>query len=94
MFRPMHNRVVIRRSDADTVSAGGVILSVAHLEKSQEGEVVAAGPGAFQNGTLVTMTVAAGDKVLFGRYAGTEVTLDGEKLVILKEDDILGIIGE
>lgn len=92
MFRPMHNRVVIRRNDADTVSSGGVILSVAHLEKPKEGEVVAVGPGAFQNGTLVAMTVVVGDKVLFSKYAGTEVTLDGEKLVVMKEDDILGIL--
>jgi chaperonin GroES len=91
-FRPLHDRVVVRRVDADTVSPGGILLSQAHLEKPQEGEIVAVGQGLNVNGTVVPLTVAAGDHVLFGKWSGTEITLDGEKLLIMKEEDILGIL--
>ena len=92
-FRPLHDRVVIRRLDAEEKSAGGIIIPDTAQEKPMEGEVVAAGPGARnEQGDLVALEVKAGDRILFGKWSGTEVKLDGEELLIMKESDIMGII--
>ncbi len=92
-FRPLHDRVVVRRIDADEKTAGGIIIPDTAKEKPQEGEVVAVGPGAHDDkGSLVTLTVKPGDRVLFGKWSGTEVRIDGEDLLIMKESDILGVI--
>ncbi|MBP0573052.1 co-chaperone GroES [Mycobacterium tuberculosis] len=93
-FRPLHDRVVVKRIEAETKTAGGIIIPDTAKEKPQEGEVVAVGPGARdENGKLVALEVKAGDKILFGKWSGTEVKIDGEDLLIMKESDILGIIG-
>ena len=93
-FRPLHDRVVVKRADAETKSAGGIIIPDTAKEKPQEGEVVAVGPGARDDaGKLVAPDVKVGDKVLFGKWSGTEVKLDGQDLLIMKESDIMGIIG-
>ena len=92
-FRPLHDRVVVRRLNAEEKTAGGIIIPDTAKEKPQEGEVVAAGPGAYNDaGTLVKLEVKAGDRVLFGKWSGTEVKIDGEDLLIMKESDILGIV--
>ena len=92
-FRPLHDRVVIRRVTAETKSAGGIIIPDTVQEKPMEGEVVAVGPGARNEaGQLVPLDVKAGDKILFGKWSGTEVKLNGEELLIMKESDIMGII--
>src|SRR5690242_14574119 len=92
-FRPLHDRVVVRRIDADEKTAGGIIIPDTAKEKPQEGEVVAAGPGARnEKGELVPLELKAGDRVLFGKWSGTEVKIDGEDLLIMKESDILGVI--
>ena len=92
-FRPLHDRVVVRRITAEEKTAGGIIIPDTAKEKPQEGEVVAAGPGARNEaGQLVALDVKAGDRVLFGKWSGTEVKLDGEELLIMKESDIMGII--
>ena len=92
-FRPLHDRVVVRRIDAEQKTAGGIIIPDTAKEKPQEGEVVAVGPGARDdNGTLVELSVKAGDRILFGKWSGTEVKIDGEDLLIMKESDILGVI--
>jgi chaperonin GroES len=92
-FRPLHDRVVVRRLNAEEKTAGGIIIPDTAKEKPQEGEVVAAGPGARnETGTLVALEVKAGDRVLFGKWSGTEVKIDGEDLLIMKESDILGIV--
>jgi len=92
-FRPLHDRVVVRRLNAEEKTAGGIIIPDTAKEKPQEGEVVAAGPGARnETGALVALEVKAGDRVLFGKWSGTEVKIDGEELLIMKESDILGII--
>src|SRR4051794_9127783 len=92
-FRPLHDRVVIRRITADEKSKGGIIIPDTVKEKPMEGEVIAAGPGARnEQGVLVALDVKAGDRVLFGKWSGTEVKLDGEDLIIMKESDIMGII--
>ena len=92
-FRPLHDRVVIRRIDADEKTAGGIIIPDTAKEKPQEGEVVSAGPGARnEKGELVALELKAGDRVLFGKWSGTEVKIDGEDLLIMKESDILGIV--
>jgi chaperonin GroES len=92
-FRPLHDRVVIRRIESDTKSAGGIIIPDTAKEKPQEGEVVAVGPGARDdNGKVVALDVKAGDRVLFGKWSGTEVKISGEDLIIMKESDILGIL--
>jgi chaperonin GroES len=92
-FRPLHDRVVVRRLNAEEKTAGGIIIPDTAKEKPQEGEVVAAGPGAYNDaGTLVALEVKAGDRVLFGKWSGTEVKIDGEELLIMKESDILGIV--
>src|SRR6187401_3232975 len=92
-FRPLHDRVVVRRIDADEKTAGGIIIPDTAKEKPMEGEVVAIGPGARDEaGKLVPLDVKAGDRILFGKWSGTEVKLDGEELLIMKESDIMGII--
>jgi chaperonin GroES len=92
-FRPLHDRVVVKRIDAEEKTAGGIIIPDTAKEKPQEGEVVAVGPGARdEQGKLITPDVKVGDRVLFGKWSGTEVKLDGEDLLIMKESDIMGII--
>jgi chaperonin GroES len=92
-FRPLHDRVVVRRIDADEKTAGGIIIPDTAKEKPQEGEVVAVGPGGRnEKGELVPLELKAGDHVLFGKWSGTEVKIDGEDLLIMKESDILGVI--
>ena len=92
-FRPLHDRVVIRRAEGDLKSRGGIIIPDTAKEKPQEGEVVAAGPGSRdENGKLVPLDVKAGDFILFGKWSGTEVKIDGEDLLIVKETDIMGIV--
>jgi chaperonin GroES len=92
-FRPLHDRVVVRRITAEEKTAGGIIIPDTAKEKPQEGEIVAAGPGAHNDaGHLVALEVKAGDRVLFGKWSGTEVKIDGEELLIMKESDILGIV--
>ena len=92
-FRPLHDRVVVRRLTAEEKTAGGIIIPDTAQEKPMEGEVIAVGPGARnEQGQLVAMDVTAGDKILFGKWSGTEVKLGGEDLLIMKESDIMGII--
>jgi chaperonin GroES len=92
-FRPLHDRVVIRRLNAEEKSAGGIIIPDTAQEKPMEGEVVAVGPGARnEQGHVVALEVKAGDRILFGKWSGTDVRLDGEELLIMKESDIMGII--
>ena len=92
-FRPLHDRVVVRRVTPLEKSAGGIIIPDTVKEKPMEGEVVAAGPGARnEQGGIVALDVKAGDRVLFGKWSGTEVKLDGEELLIMKEGDLLGVI--
>ena len=92
-FRPLHDRVVVRRLDAEEKTAGGIIIPDTAKEKPMEGEIVAAGPGARnEQGQIVALEVKAGDRVLFGKWSGTEVKIDGQDLLIMKESDILGII--
>ena len=92
-FRPLHDRVVIRRVTAETKSAGGIIIPDTVQEKPMEGEVVAVGPGARnEQGAIVPLAVQAGDRVLFGKWSGTEVKLDGQELLIMKESDIMGVL--
>ena len=92
-FRPLHDRVVVKRIDAEEKSAGGIIIPDTAKEKPQEGEVVAVGPGARdETGKIVALDVKVGDRVLFGKWSGTEVKVDGEDLLIMKESDIMGII--
>ena len=92
-FRPLHDRVVVRRVDEDTKTAGGIIIPDTAKEKPQQGEVIAVGPGARDEaGKVVPLDVKPGDRVLFGKWSGTEVKIDGEDLLIMKESDILGVI--
>jgi chaperonin GroES len=92
-FRPLHDRVVVRRLKQDEKTAGGIIIPDTAQEKPMEGEIIAAGPGARnEDGKLVPLDVKVGDRVLFGKWSGTEVKLDGEELMIMKESDIMGII--
>ncbi len=92
-FRPLHDRVVVRRIDEDERTRGGIIIPDTAKEKPQQGEVVAAGPGApDEKGQVQPLDVRAGDRVLFGKWSGTEVTIDGEDLLIMKESDILGVL--
>ena len=92
-FRPLHDRVVVRRIESDTKSAGGIIIPDTAKEKPQEGEVVAVGPGARdETGKVNALDVKAGDRVLFGKWSGTEVKLNGEELLIMKESDIMGVV--
>jgi chaperonin GroES len=92
-FRPLHDRVVIRRLNADEKTAGGIIIPDTAQEKPMEGEIVAVGPGARNDeGQIVALAVKARDRILFGKWSGTEVKLDGEELLIMKESDIMGVI--
>jgi chaperonin GroES len=92
-FRPLHDRVVIRRLDAEEKTSGGIIIPDTAQEKPMEGEVIAAGPGGRnEQGQIVALQVKAGDRILFGKWSGTEVKLDGEELLIMKESDIMGIV--
>jgi chaperonin GroES len=92
-FRPLHDRVVVRRIDAEEKTKGGIIIPDTAQEKPQEGEIVAVGPGARdESGKVAALDVKAGDRVLFGKWSGTEVRIDGEDLLIMKESDIMGVI--
>ena len=92
-FRPLHDRIVVKRITAEEKTAGGIIIPDTAKEKPMEGEVVAVGPGARnEQGAIVALDVKAGDRVLFGKWSGTEVKLDGEELLIMKESDIMGIV--
>ncbi|MCB9946605.1 MAG: co-chaperone GroES [Rhodospirillaceae bacterium] len=92
-FRPLHDRVLVRRIEQDERTKGGIIIPDTAKEKPQEGEIVAAGPGARnEQGELVALDVKVGDRVLFGKWSGTEVKIDGEDLLIMKESDLLGVI--
>ena len=92
-FRPLHDRVVVRRLAAEEKTSGGIIIPDTAQEKPMEGEVVAAGPGVRnEQGQLVALEVKSGDRILFGKWSGTEVKLDGEELLIMKESDIMGIV--
>ena len=92
-FRPLHDRVVVKRIDAEEKTAGGIIIPDSAKEKPSQGEIIAVGPGALDdNGKRVVPEVKAGDFVLFGKWSGTEVKLDGEELLIMKESDIMGIV--
>jgi len=93
-FRPLHDRVVVRRLEGDQKTAGGIIIPDTAKEKPQEGEVVAVGPGARdEEGHVHALDVKVGDRILFGKWSGTEVKIDGEELLIMKESDILGVVG-
>ena len=93
-FRPLHDRVLVRRIEADTTTAGGIIIPDSAQEKPSEGEIVSVGEGARDDdGDRIPLDVKAGDRVLFGKWSGTEVKIDGEDLLIMKESDIMGIIG-
>ena len=93
-FRPLHDRVVVRRLESEEKTAGGIIIPDTAKEKPMEGEIIAVGSGARDhNGKLVPLDVKAGDKVLFGKWSGTEVKLNGQDLLIMKESDIMGVIG-
>jgi chaperonin GroES len=93
-FRPLHDRVVVRRIESDEKTAGGIIIPDTAKEKPQEGEVIAVGPGARdERGEVQPLDVKAGDRILFGKWSGTEVKVSGEDLLIMKESDILGIVG-
>jgi chaperonin GroES len=92
-FRPLHDRVVVKRIEAEEKTAGGIIIPDTAKEKPMQGEIVAVGPGGRdESGTLIPIDVRAGDKVLFGKWSGTEVKLDGDELLIMKESDIMGVI--
>ncbi len=92
-FRPLHDRVVVRRVEEDTKTAGGIIIPDTAKETPQQGEVIAVGPGARdEQGKVVSLDVKAGDRVLFGKWSGTAVKIDGEELLIMKESDIMGVL--
>ena len=92
-FRPLHDRVVVRRIDAQEKTKGGIIIPDTAQEKPQEGEVIAVGPGGRdENGKLIPIDLKTGNRVLFGKWSGTEVKLDGEELLIMKESDIMGVL--
>ncbi|MBL8204753.1 MAG: co-chaperone GroES [Blastocatellia bacterium] len=91
-IKPLQDRVIVKRLEENEQMRGGLYIPDTAKEKPQEGEVIAAGPGKVENGNRIELTVKVGDKVLFGKYAGTEVKLDGEEYLIMREDDILGII--
>jgi len=93
-FRPLHDRVVVRRVESEAKTKGGIIIPDTAKEKPQEGEIVAVGSGVRDDkGTIIALDVKVGDRILFGKWSGTEVKLDGEDLLIMKEADIMGIIG-
>jgi chaperonin GroES len=91
-FRPLHDRVIVKRLQEEEKTAGGIIIPDTAKEKPQEGKVVSVGPGKQEDGKVIPLGVKAGDKILFGKYSGTEIKLDGEEHLIMREDDILGVI--
>ncbi len=92
-FRPLHDRVLVRRVDEDTKTAGGIIIPDTAQEKPSQGEIISAGPGAkSEDGSVTPLDVKKGDKVLFGKWSGTEVKINGEDLLIMKESDIMGVV--
>jgi chaperonin GroES len=92
-FRPLHDRVVVRRVEAEEKTKGGIIIPDTVKEKPQEGEVIAAGPGGRDDsGKLIPLDLKAGDRILFGKWSGTEIKLDGEELLIMKESDVMGVV--
>jgi chaperonin GroES len=92
-FRPLHDRILVRRIEAEQKTSGGIIIPDTAKEKPQEGEVIAVGPGARDDkGNLVALDVKAGDRILFGKWSGTEIKLNGEDLLIMKESDVMGVI--
>jgi chaperonin GroES len=92
-FRPLHDRILVRRIEADEKTAGGIIIPDTAKEKPSEGEVIAVGPGARDDaGKIVELDVKVGDRILFGKWSGTEIRLDGEDLLIMKESDVMGVI--
>ena len=92
-FRPLHDRVVVKRVDSDTKTTGGIIIPDTVAEKPQEGEVVAVGPGARdETGKVIAIELKKGDKILFGKWSGTEVKIDGQELLIMKESDVMGVL--
>ena len=94
-FRPLHDRVVVKRIDAEAKTAGGIIIPDTAQEKPQTGEVIAVGPGGRdENGKLIPIDVKKGDRILFGKWSGTEIKLDGEDFLIMKESDIMGVLVE
>ena len=93
-FRPLHDRILVRRVESDERTKGGIIIPDTAKEKPQEGEVIATGPGARnEQGEITALDVKVGDRVLFGKWSGTEIRLDGEDLLIMKESDIMGVLG-
>jgi chaperonin GroES len=94
-FRPLHDRVVVKRIDAEAKSAGGIIIPDTAQEKPSQGEVIAVGPGGRDEaGKLIPIGIKAGDRVLFGKWSGTEVKIDGQELLIMKESDVMGVLDE
>ena len=91
-FRPLHDRVVVKRIDAEEKTKGGIIIPDTAKEKPQQGKVVAVGPGKKDDGKLIPLDVKAGDTVLFAKYAGTDIKIEGEDHLILREDDVLGVV--
>jgi chaperonin GroES len=92
-FRPLHDRIVVKRVDSDTKTTGGIIIPDTVAEKPQEGEVVAVGPGARdETGKVIAIELKKGDKILFGKWSGTEVKIDGQELLIMKESDVMGVL--
>jgi len=92
-FRPLHDRVVVKRVDSETKTTGGIIIPDTAAEKPQEGEVVAVGPGARdESGKVIPIELKKGDKILFGKWSGTEVKIDGQELLIMKESDVMGVL--
>jgi len=92
-FRPLHDRVVVKRLDSETKTTGGIIIPDTAAEKPQQGEVIAVGPGARdESGKLVPIDLKKGDKVLFGKWSGTEVKIEGQELLIMKESDVMGVL--
>ncbi len=92
-IKPLHDRVIVRRIEENATTSGGIIIPDSAKEKPQEGEIIAAGEGKYkENGERQTLDVREGDRVLFGKYSGSEITIDGEELLIMREDEILGII--
>jgi chaperonin GroES len=92
-FRPLHDRVVVKRIDAEEKTKGGIIIPDTAKEKPQEGEVIAVGPGARdESGKLIPLDLKAGDRILFGKWSGTEIKLEGEELLIMKESDVMGVV--
>ncbi|MEK6602367.1 MAG: co-chaperone GroES [Candidatus Binatota bacterium] len=91
-IRPLHDRVIVKRTEEEEKSKGGIIIPDTAKEKPQEGRVISVGPGKHEDGKVIPLDVKAGDKILFGKYSGAEIKLNGEEHLILREDDILGII--